>query len=834
MATHLHIDSEDLAAAIKKSRIEGLISSTGLSGRTGASYLSLQAAIKEKKQLELMGWHEMCETQRLRQIQAQRKAAKERRKAVEHAKISTERRRRKQILRLDFQPPTPNYYEGKAVAPGLFFMKALADIAEKREIRLNIPNTLLFYNGYTWLSSEAGILRTRKEFKIADFFACFVQPENPIEPVAVLRPTNNCGEGTKVALLNWFELSDLMQKSTFPNYGLVQETILSSGKRTAILRLFHRKSQTCTALSYRHLSQKSIISTDVKEEEVEITDLSGHAVSQLKAEGDTVVASLERGLGLRISVIVLDMIKDAQGLLWIISCKGVLFEDSSAAPPAEARQEQQCAMHCSLCLLPHQRFEMSHSLPFRLLMLYKRHVALSGRTLLDLSHIRVNSMDFLSHSVSVCPLCFMLVTTEYELILAEEQLGILLHIPPDSHSLTEEKQVLQPNFMPAAMQKWRVLFYFQDIDIEGNIGRPFLHYSLFGRSHRYRLEPKRLSKSRYALVLARMHYFFATPGATLKTLCHAILMPIRLTRLETSESLMCQGEIRPFRPFAFQFSEGEALCQSLDVLLFNGDDQRGKLKLWVGLMCDKTVAVRTLPVSVERFGGLYIPEEHYMTADLLPDVWMELFDGKTELSRTHILSPTEEIQGLYSPRMKTKDFLAFSEGLEHVLHLGVNLDPLYSQKRRSKRPLIRTQSQVLPPSHPFTVHQFNAQFHIHSPVNSPPSEHEETLQDLQALSLEDSQPLSLVRAASDFLCKRNQSAATRRILSQAQSVVMTAEPTPKHAEETITTFTGAASTIELLPRPKTAHPPTRHIRSASQGTIEKSQRIYGCYKFTPS
>lgn len=832
MAFHLRLDSEDLSAAIKKSRIQGLISSTGLTARAGAGYLALQAALKEKKQLELMGWHEVCETQRLRQIQAQRRAALARRKAVEQAKVSTERRKRKQILRLDFQPPTPNYYEDRPVAPGLSFLTALADVAEKREVRLNIPHTLLFSSGFTWLCSEAGILRTRKEFKIADFFACFTQPANLQEPVAVLRPTNDRGEGAKVALLSWFELVDLVQKSTFPSYGLVQQTVLCSGKRTATLRLFHRKAQTCTALSYRHVTLKSVISTDVKEEEVEITVLSGHAVAELKAEGDSVVASLERGVGLRISLIVLDMIRDAQGVLWIISCKGMLFDESSAAPAAEAREAQQCAMHCSLCLLPHQRYEMTHSLPFRLLMLYKRHVALAGRTLLDLSHIRVNSMDFLSHSVSVCPLCYMLVTTEYELILAEEQLAVMLHIPPDSHSLTEEKLVQQPNFMPAVLQRWRVLLYFEELLWEESTGRPYIHYSLFGRTHSYRLEPKRLIPSHYALRCARMHYFFATPGAALKAICHSVLLPIRLTKFPAAEPLLCQGEIRPFQSFTFQFGEGEALCESVDVLLFHQDSQRGKLKLWVGLVCDKTVAVRSLPVSVERCGGLYIPEETYKTADLLPEVWMELFDARKELSRTNIMSSTEEIQTLYSPRMKTKDFLAFSEGLEHVLHLGVNLDPLYGQKRKFKRPLVRTQSQALPLTQPFSVRQSNAQSHIASPVSSPQSEHEETLQDLQALSSQ--QPLSLLRAASDFLTKRTHSATTRRILSQAQSVVMTAEATPKHVEEMTTTFLGAASTVELLPRPKTAHPPARHVRSASQGTIEKSQRIYGGSKFTYS
>lgn len=833
MAFHLRLESDEIAAVMRKNRIEGLINSTGLTGQAGANYQALQAAIKERKQLELMGWHELCETQRLRHIQTRRRLAKERQKALELAKSAATRRRNKDIQRLDFQPPSTDYYEGKLVAPGLLFLKALADVAAKREVRVNVPNTLLFYNGYTWLGSENGVVRTRKDFKVGEFFACFRQPGNTSEPVAVLRPTNDRGEGSRIALLSCFELAELMQKNSFPTYGLLQQAVLLSGKRTATLRLFHRKTMPCTAISYRHLNLKSIISTDVKEEEVEITSLGGHSVSQLKAEGDQVVVSLERGLGLRISLLVLDMIKDAEGTLWLISCKGILFEEGSAAPAAEAREEQLCAMHCSLCLIPHQRFEMTHSLPFRLLMLYKNHVDLAGRKLLDLSHIRVNSMDFLSHSVSVCPLCYMLVTTEYELIQAEAHLGLMLHIPPDHHSLTEQKLVLQPNFMPPVMQRWRVLLYIDEINTEVSLTRPFIHYSLFGRNLSYRLEPTKTDNSLYSLSFACMRYFFVPSDTSLKSICHPLLLPVLLTRTEDKDNLIGQGEIRPFQPFTFQLQENEALCQPMDVLLFSETVQTAKMRLWVGLVCDKPVAVRSLPVSIERFGGLYIPEENYKTADLLPEVWMELFDDKKELERTKIQSSTEEIQTMYTPSVKTKDFLAFSQGLEHVLHIGVNLDPLYHLKRkRTSRPrLLRTQSQAFTLPHSCASPPSNIGYsQVQSPVYSPVSGHEDTLQDLEAFSPSQSQ--DLLSAASDFLLKRTSSATTRKLLSQAHSVVANAaETTPKQVEETTLPVGGAVSTIELIPRPKTATTRPVHLRSASQGTIEKSQRIYG-RKFT--
>lgn len=68
-----------------------------------------------------------------------------------------------------------------------------------------------------------------------------------------------------------------------------------------------------------------------------------------------------------------------------------------------------------MCLMAFKSFEVQKSLPFKMLLYYKYRTERSGRKALDLSHLRVLSMDFLSYSVRVCNLCYSLLIGEYEL-----------------------------------------------------------------------------------------------------------------------------------------------------------------------------------------------------------------------------------------------------------------------------------------------------------------------------------------------------------------------------------------------------------------------------------
>jgi hypothetical protein len=95
---------------------------------------------------------------------------------------------------------------------------------------------------------------------------------------------------------------------------------------------------------------------------------------------------------------VLDFIKDSKGNWWFLGCKGFKLDiailqsrelrlaEEATKPYAEilqqrneVREERLNSVHCTMCLLMFKNRELRHSLPFKLLMVYKFHTAASGR-----------------------------------------------------------------------------------------------------------------------------------------------------------------------------------------------------------------------------------------------------------------------------------------------------------------------------------------------------------------------------------------------------------------------------------------------------------------------
>ena len=62
--------------------------------------------------------------------------------------------------------------------------------------------------------------------------------------------------------------------------------------------------------------------------------------------------------------------------------------------------------------------------------------------------------------------------------------------------------------------------------------------------------------------------------------------------------------------------------------------------------------VRNLPVSIRRVGTVFIPEETYINADLLPDPWIELFDSEIGAPiKTPCNESSVELEESYAPKL---------------------------------------------------------------------------------------------------------------------------------------------------------------------------------------
>jgi hypothetical protein len=122
-----------------------------------------------------------------------------------------------------------------------------------------------------------------------------------------------------------------------------------------------------------------------------------------------------------------------------------------AAEHAQRNDDRLSAMHCKVCLLPYHTTELQNSLPFKMLMEYKQHTYLSGRPMLDLSHLRVTSVSFLFHTVRICTYCYMLILEEHKLIHMEQRLASMMNIPVNPINVLNKISFMHPSYMPHVM-----------------------------------------------------------------------------------------------------------------------------------------------------------------------------------------------------------------------------------------------------------------------------------------------------------------------------------------------------------------------------------------------
>ena len=106
-------------------------------------------------------------------------------------------------------------------------------------------------------------------------------------------------------------------------------------------------------------------------------------------------------------------------------------------------------VHCKLCRLYYTNNQLSHLVSVRMLMLFKVHSLRRVELPVDTSHLKVTSADMLSQSVRICQYCYMLVTSEFELLNIEEILASSLNVPKKEISYEDDPKLeVQKHFLP--------------------------------------------------------------------------------------------------------------------------------------------------------------------------------------------------------------------------------------------------------------------------------------------------------------------------------------------------------------------------------------------------
>ena len=569
---------------------------------------------------------------------------------------------RKMKKAISYESPL-DYYDNLPIKPGVTFFKALLPEGGSDELKVDfrVPKTAIVYEKIyfsEWMEAEQATVTTDR-FLIHEFYHDFQQRVNsPSALVAVRRTDLRCG------VLSLGDLYEHIYKSPLPSVGLYQERIKPKHEdRPALLRVFIVNSTRSGKASHAFVianTQASpamnpvcryIIRTDIPSS-FTVYRQSGISLHKAIAAGSQVIRHLQRRYLLRIEEIVLDFIEDLDGHLWLIACKGYRVEEARVQREVtrEARVEQ---VRCRLCLLPVKTREIEHILPFKMLLLFKHHVARRGRSLLPLSHIRANNQDYLSHWIRLCDICHMLVQAEYQLQQAEYELGSILNIAVTLPELLGQPVYDLPNYMPGKLPQWRLLLVFDTVEWVNGGKLPVMcfKFSLFDDVFTYYRPIKPDLSTVTTLNAARLFYYYSSLDSSALLQARALTVSLRFTHSKGWNQSLLSANFPPLSLFSALPAPHSSCTDSIKLPIYREEEIVAWVRVVVGITCGSEVALRELQTSIRRIGELYLPEEGFVTGDLLPEEWLEAVDSdyKTDLGKTVIRDENEELEVCYSP-----------------------------------------------------------------------------------------------------------------------------------------------------------------------------------------
>ena len=608
------------------------------------------------------------------------------------------------------------YYDNLPLKPGMSFFKALLPSQGQADItvQVRLPRSILIYDNVYEVEPKGSDSLITERFKMSDFYKRLSKPEQPSTPVAVRRTPANITD-SKCTLLTSPELFEALFKAQLPPIGIFQKLLPAASGKPSITRLFYVTStRLCKAsCSYQITSSSQAIASNTFSKYIVSTDSlglfevfkqAGLALKRTVGNGARLVAFLEARLGIKFEEIVLDWVEIGEKC-WLLGCKGFqldlqmlsarelrlqaeLIDPETAAMQRKATIEERLApMHCKLCLLPVKTSEMEHVLPVKLLLLYKHHLARRGKSVMDLSHLRVNTVDYLSHWVRLCDICHMLVLAEYDLFQTELRIGSLLNVPVRPPEIMGNPVYKYPNFMPGNVLQWRVLLHLQSIEWTDAPFPPLhLYFALLGQVFTYKNVIKPDFTRPMVLNCARLFTYFAPRDRSSLDYMRSIQLIFRFTRKPSWNHPFLTGNCRPLSIFSDPIAQGTDILGKITLPIYNENEIVGIITMAVGHACDQQVNMRSLLTNIERMGSIYLPDPSYMAGQELPISWLEALGGYRGAEKTVILDENEELDRQYKPLLSDRQLQSPITSSTKVMHLGVELDS-HQGNGRHKSPI---------------------------------------------------------------------------------------------------------------------------------------------------
>ena len=242
---------------------------------------------------------------------------------------------------------------------------------------------------------------------------------------------------------------------------------------------------------------------------------------------------------------------------------------------------------CKLCGFRFNRATDGRSVTAHTLLELREHLRRRG---INLSiNFKVKAEEFLSHTVTLCEMCYAVTIAEHHLINIERKFAKAQFIPIKVENVSIDvvvkpfsmaQELVQPVLLSNILYQWRVLFYFDylvgifnnKLGFENklvNNTNYYLQFKVFEHITRFPFIFVN-SNSNYKLNKLRTHYFFSITKCIDETLKN-LSIEIRITEGEAWDKIVFTGKSMSLQEFISSYSPFKTILLSKSVSLFTTD-----------------------------------------------------------------------------------------------------------------------------------------------------------------------------------------------------------------------------------------------------------------------
>lgn len=264
-----------------------------------------------------------------------------------------------------------------------------------------------------------------------------------------------------------------------------------------------------------------------------------------------------------------------------------------------------------------------------MLITYKQHAVKRCDLPWDTSHLKFATKDQLSQCVRVCQYCYLLLTTELDLMevtatQTERTLAHMMSIPYREQTLTEDPMIaIQLQFLPKQLMQWRFLCLLECFSSPTALPTGGLYLSMKFCDFVTTFPVETMQTQ---LNCMKVNYLYHQLHRTPKQFFTSFVAEVRLTQGPDWKHWLAKSSIQMLKDFPDDLKNNQALVQSMHSIMFDRKQEPvATLSLKAGVSSDYPVNTQNIKSIMNKEAEMYLPEPSYTTTDPLPTAWMELF-----------------------------------------------------------------------------------------------------------------------------------------------------------------------------------------------------------------